>query len=34
MYLLISKFRFLEFQLLLNRVAPYFTVRYHELFDN
>ena len=32
MYLLASKFRFLEFRLLLSRVAP-FTVRDHELFD-
>ena len=31
MYLLASKFRFLEFPLLLCRVAPY--VRYHELLD-
>ena len=31
MYLLASKFRFLEFRLLLCRVAPY--VRYHELLD-
>ena len=32
MYLLASKFRFLEFCLLLSRVAPY-AVHYNELFD-
>ena len=32
MYILASKFRFLEFRLLLSRVALT-TVRYHELFE-
>ena len=31
MYLLVSKFLFLEFHLLLSRVLT--TIRYHELFD-
>ena len=31
---MVSKFHFLEFWLLLSRVAPYYTVRYHELFEN
>ena len=33
MYILASHFRFLEFRLLLSRVAPY-VIRYHKLFEN
>ena len=32
-YIYIYPIPFLEFQLLLSRVAPYFTVCYHELYD-
>ena len=30
---LVSNFRFLEFRLLLSRFAPFYTVRFLELFD-